>query len=78
MAKDLVGIDIPAEANDSNNLVQLILPKQKAVLYLGTWEQFLLVATPKQVADVKGCLEHLAQHGTQGFITIPDGPHGII
>ena len=56
MAKDLLNIDLPDEVNEAPGV--LYLNNNQIGLCLGTWEQFLRVASMEQIEMVMDCLNH--------------------
>ena len=80
MAKDLLGVDLPEEFNEANSPHHLIDEYRGIILCLATWEDFLQIATRKQIAFVQQDIERMLQPGYRpdAMIVIPDGPHGIL
>lgn len=75
MVKDLLGMDLPDDVNYDTEITQLVDDSNGAVLYLGTWDQFMSLATPKQIASVVECLEaSYRQEPPKEVIPTPSGP----
>lgn len=80
MAKDLLGVDLPEEVNESKTPLHLIDEKKGVILCLATWEDFLQIASRKQIVRVQQDIEQMSQPGFQpdARIPIPEGPHDIL
>jgi hypothetical protein len=59
VAKNILGIDLPDELNAINEPIGIQV--EQRIYYIGSWEDFLRIATPKQIADVMECLELAAK-----------------
>ncbi len=78
MAKDLIGIDLPEDAQGPG-ITLLVNERLSIVLHIATWEDFLKTASKKQVRNVLEFLEYSSQPNAHiNHIMIPEGPHPIL